>query len=184
MSPGADGCTVAGSRRVNWVLYVNTSAAELTRVTTGISGRRYQAFVPAREVPGDIKRQLFSLSDAALPPLPARLIRCSEPFLQPVYDVISHRMRKDRMFLIGDAAGTARPHTASGTSKSAADAILLASALDGWAADDPLPEKPLRDWERDRLLDLRMIAPAGLRSAATSGLGTLNSPMVWDQALR
>jgi hypothetical protein len=64
-----------------------------------------------------------------------------------------------------------RPHTASGTSKAFADAILLALALDGWCPPEPPPLARLAQWERQRLGDLVAIAQMGLRAAAGSHLG-------------
>ena len=125
---------------------------------------------------------LLALTNTHLPPLMKRIVEHSRPFLQPVLDLANAQMRRGPVFVIGDAAGTVRPHTASGTSKSIADAALLAQALRGWTADAPLPEDHLRAWEQHRLQSLKDLAARGLSSAAASRLGPTESTPVWDRA--
>ena len=148
---------------------------------TGQSGRRYRYFLPADDVSAASKSTLLTLADSALPPLMSRLVGHSKPFLQPVMDLASERLRRGPVFLIRDAAGTVRPHTASGTSKSIADAALLAQALRGWEARDPLPEGLLAQWENHRLRSLEDIAAVGIARALASRLGTPDSANVWDR---
>jgi len=179
--PGPAGETAPGRRRVNWVWYINASEAAFAAVMTGQSGRRYRYFLPADDVSAASKTTLLTLADSALPPLMSRLVGHSKPFLQPVMDLASERLRRGPVFLIGDAAGTVRPHTASGTSKSIADAALLAQALRGWEARDPLPEGPLAQWENHRLRSLEDIAAVGIARALASRLGTPDSANVWDR---
>ncbi|OBC11898.1 hypothetical protein A5784_03450 [Mycobacterium sp. 852013-50091_SCH5140682] len=179
--PGPAGEITPGRRRVNWVWYVNASDEAFGDIMTGRSTRRYDYFLPATDVSESNKATLQALADNDLPPLLARLVRHSKPFLQPVMDLASARMRNGRVFVIGDAAGTVRPHTASGTSKSIADAALLANAFRGWAPGDPLPEDRLHLWERHRLRALQDLAVIGIGRAVTSRLGTMDSPHVWDR---
>ena len=179
--PGPAGETAPGRQRVNWVWYINASEAAFAAVMTGQSGRRYRYFLPADDVSAASKTTLLTLADSALPPLMSRLVGHSKPFLQPVMDLASERLRRGPVFLIGDAAGTVRPHTASGTSKSIADAALLAQALRGWEARDPLPEGPLAQWENHRLRSLEDIAAVGIARALASRLGTPDSANVWDR---
>jgi len=179
--PGADGATEPGGRRVNWVWYVNTPEPELGRLLRGRSGRSYLAFLPPGELAEDVRAQLLALADAALPELLARLVRASSVFLQPVQDLAPSPMVFGRAVLIGDAAGTVRPHTASGTSKAFADAILLALALDGWRAGEPLPHARLAQWERQRLGDLVSLGQTGVRLAAGSHLGVDGAAVPWPR---
>jgi hypothetical protein len=109
--PGPAGETAPGRRRVNWVWYINASEAAFAAVMTGQSGRRYRYFLPADDVSAASKTTLLTLADSALPPLMSRLVGHSKPFLQPVMDLASERLRRGPVFLIGDAAGTVRPHT-------------------------------------------------------------------------
>lgn len=180
--PGPAGETAPGHRRVNWVWYINASDKAFGDIMTGQSGRRYDYFLPASDVSETSTATLLKLADTDLPPLMSRLVRHSEPFLQPVMDLASARMRNGPVFVIGDAAGTVRPHTASGTAKSIADAALLAKAFRGWAVGDPLPEDQLHVWERHRLRSLEDLAVIGIARAVTSRLGTNDGPPVWDRA--
>ncbi|MEU6019048.1 hypothetical protein ABZ826_35010 [Streptomyces sp. NPDC047515] len=72
-------------------------------------------------------------------------------------------MVADHAALIGDAAGTVRPHTASGTSKAIGDAAGLAVALRGWTPAQELPAQALHEWELHRLDHLLALAGSGLQ---------------------
>jgi 2-polyprenyl-6-methoxyphenol hydroxylase-like FAD-dependent oxidoreductase len=137
----------------------------------GRSGRDFAAFLPPGELVQANHDRLVALSQVSLPPLLWQLVASSTIFMQPVQDLAPTRMAFDRAALIGDAAGTVRPHTASGTSKAFADAILLAMALDGWRPPGPPPLARLAQWERQRLGDLVAVAQMGLRAVAGSHLG-------------
>jgi 2-polyprenyl-6-methoxyphenol hydroxylase-like FAD-dependent oxidoreductase len=166
--PGERGAT---ERRVNWVWYVNTAEARLPGLLTGKSGHRFEFFLPPGELDAESRDALMELVDRTLPEPFAALVRLSAVFMQPVFDLPPTGMVGDRVVLLGDAAGTVRPHTASGTSKALGDAAELADALDGWRRDDPLPRERLQRWEADRLGHLRAVAVAGVRLAAHSSLG-------------
>jgi 2-polyprenyl-6-methoxyphenol hydroxylase-like FAD-dependent oxidoreductase len=112
------------------------------------------------------------LANETLPPQFTALVRLSNVFLQPVFDLPPTRMVADHIVLLGDAAGTVRPHTASGTSKALGDAAGLAQALNGWTPPDDLPTRNLKDWEAQRLAHLRAVARSGIRLASQSFLGT------------
>jgi 2-polyprenyl-6-methoxyphenol hydroxylase-like FAD-dependent oxidoreductase len=182
--PGPAGETAPGHRRVNWVWYVNASEEAFGAIMTGQSGRGYEYFLPATDVSEASMATLLMLADTHLPPLMSRLVRLSKPFLQPVMDLASARMRRGPVFVIGDAAGTVRPHTASGTSKSIADAALLAQALRGWTVGEPLPEDDLHRWEQHRLRSLEDLAAIGITRAVASRLGTRDSSLVWDHGIQ
>jgi 2-polyprenyl-6-methoxyphenol hydroxylase-like FAD-dependent oxidoreductase len=118
-------------------------------------------------LPEDVVAQLagrFTLLDVAerwLPRLLARLVARSVVFMQPVQDLMPAQ------------------YTASGTSKAFADATTLASALDGWRADQPLPQRRLEQWEQQRREELVRLVRAGLRLAAGSGLGVPGAAAPW-----
>jgi 2-polyprenyl-6-methoxyphenol hydroxylase-like FAD-dependent oxidoreductase len=105
-----------------------------------------------------------------LPPQFAELLEHSNVFMQPVFDVPPVAMVGDHAVLIGDAAGTVRPHTASGTSKAFGDAAELASALHGASSDGELP-RMLKQWQARRLAHLTTVARHGIRLATQSSLG-------------
>lgn len=169
--PGAAGQRAAGERRVNWVWYVNTAATRLAELMTARSGQRFDQFLPPGELTEQSQAALLELAERELPPQFAELIGLSRVFLQPVFDLPPAQMVADHVALIGDAAGTVRPHTASGTSKAFGDAAGLAAALTGWRPDAALPIGGLRAWEHARLSHLRAVAAGGVRLAGQSGLG-------------
>lgn len=169
--PGADGSNEVGKRRVNWVWYVNTPEPDLSDLMMGTSGTSYRSFLPKDDLSTATEKMVNALAKEALPPLFRELVLASDVFMQPVQDVAPQRRRQDRVFLIGDAAGTVRPHTAAGTSKAFGDASMLAEALEGWTAKTPLSDTNLEAWETVRMMDLRQTAHRGHRLAAASGLG-------------
>lgn len=169
--PGANGERERGTRRVNWVWYVNTPAADLSTLLTGTSGRQFENFLPPGEMYLENHGALAALGDSALPPQFAELVRHSAVFLQPVFDRPPARMVVGRVVLIGDAAGTVRPHTASGTSKAFGDAAGLAHAMADWTPGGRLPEQRLEHFEHQRLTHLVGLARHGVRLAAQSSLG-------------
>lgn len=166
--PGADGDTTPGNRRVNWVWYVNVEEPALAGLLTGRTGRRYDYFVPAGELTEETTAWLGALAGTVLPPQFTELVGHSTVFMQPVYDMPGGPMLGDRAVLIGDAAGTVRPHTASGTSKAFGDAAALADALGsarGGRAD------ALERWESQRRAHQVELADHGLLLAHQSQLG-------------
>ena len=169
--PGPNGELERGSRRVNWVWYVNTAENSLGRLLTGTSGRRYDNFLPPGELTAENLTEVTTLAERTLPGPFVELIGQSHVFMQPVFDLPPSRMVADRVMLLGDAAGTVRPHTASGTSKALGDAATLARALHGWAPPAELPHQRLGSWEAHRLAHLESVAHAGMRLAAQSLLG-------------
>lgn len=168
--PGAEGELAPGSRRVNWVWYVNTAECNLPWLLTGNSGRRFDHFVPPGELASDAVARLHALGRAQLPPRLAELVEESRVFMQPVFDAPPAVMAGDHAALIGDAAGTVRPHTASGTSKAFGDAAHLARAVHGARSYGELP-RMLKQWEAHRLSHLNAVAHHGIRLAAQSSLG-------------
>ena len=169
--PGADGATEPGRRRVNWVWYVGTPEGELGRLTTGASGASYRSFLPPGDAAPSVIRGVHDLAGRTLPPLFEALVTASTLFMQPVQDVAPRPRVHGRALLVGDAAGTVRPHTAAGTSKAFGDAALLAEALRGWRAEAPLPTGVLGRWDAIRTADLEATARRGMRLARGSGLG-------------
>ncbi|WP_299682328.1 FAD-dependent monooxygenase [uncultured Roseobacter sp.] len=169
--PGADGATEPGQRRVNWVWYVNTPEVALDRYLTGASGTRYRSFLPADDMDMNVSREMAKTAARTLPPLFRNLVEASRLFMQPVQDVVPQARIHGRAVLIGDAAGTVRPHTAAGTSKAFGDATLLAEALKDWRSEDALPTDVLDRWAVIRDRDLQVTAQRGYALAARSGLG-------------
>lgn len=169
--PGADGERTEGLRRVNWVWYVNTVEAVLPHLLTGRSGRRFDFFLPPGELAGTVLESVLALAGGTLPQPFAELVQLTPIFLQPVFDLPPAPRVAEHIVLIGDAAGTVRPHTASGTSKAFGDAAALAHALTGWRRGTPLPLRRLDAWAAQRTVHLVDVAEAGVRLAARSQLG-------------
>lgn len=169
--PGATGQRSAGQRRVNWVCYVNAAETLLAQLMTGRSGQQLDKFLPPGELTDRSLSVLLDLAGRELPRPFIELMELSKVFLQPVFDLTPTRMVADHVALIGDAAGTVRPHTASGTSKALGDAARLAAALTDWQPGQALPSRELEIWERARLSHLRTVAGVGLKLASDSGLG-------------
>ena len=53
----------------------------------------------------------------------------TQPFLQPIHDLLSDRIAFGRIALMGDAAFVARPHVGMGVTKAGDDALALARAI-------------------------------------------------------
>ena len=172
--PGADGAIEPGLRRANWLWYVNTLETQLEEMMTGASGQRYRSFLPPGDVAAPIERIVLDLAQRALPPLFRDLVEASTLFMQPVQDAEPQQRVYGRGLLIGDAAGTVRPHTAAGTSKAFGDAALLVEALRTWTASAPFPNDLLGRWAEHRTADLTATARRGHHLAAASGLGIAN----------
>ncbi|MFJ5213914.1 FAD-dependent monooxygenase [Streptomyces sp. NPDC088354] len=169
--PGPDGELEKGSRRVNWVWYVNVAEQDLPGLLTGRSGRRFAHFLPPGEALPETVERVRGQAEASLPPALAELVGLSDLFMQPVHDVPPWRMVADHAALIGDAAGTVWPHIAAGASRAFGDAAGLATALLGWTPAQPLPAVALEYWEVRRLDHLVTLSVTGREQAAKASLG-------------
>ncbi len=144
--PGQNGELTPGTRRLNWVWYVNIPSDALEEVMTDRDGITRTFSVP----PGAVREaQLRIMCEQARQLLPrafADLITATtEPFIQPIYDIAAPRMVVGKALLLGDAASVPRPHTAASTAKAAADAIALGKWLRSRPDDIPLA---LAQWEQ------------------------------------
>jgi 2,6-dihydroxypyridine 3-monooxygenase len=141
----------------NLVWYRNVAAGpELERLMTDRDGTRRAFSVPAGAVREEAIAALRRAARELLPPQFGELVaRAPQPFVQLIVDVEGARTVCGRVCLIGDAAFTVRPHTASGTAKAAEDAWMLADAL---ARERDLASA-LAAWElRQRVLGRRLVA--------------------------
>jgi hypothetical protein len=164
-------CPIGFARRVNWVWYVNIEEANLPPLLTGNSGRRFDHFVPPGESSAETISRITALAHCQLPPQFAAVVEHSEVFLEPVFDMPPAVKAGDHTALIGDAAGTVRPHTASLLTPLALDdAAALAQAIDAADSAGELPAR-LKQWEVPRLSHLVGVARHGIRLASQSALG-------------
>ncbi|WP_321810456.1 FAD-dependent monooxygenase [Burkholderia sp. BCC1985] len=169
--PALDGSLAPGTRRFNWLWYRNeTDRAALRRHLTDRHGNVHHASVHPGMLADEVVGTLRQLAQARLPASLSQLVLATRtPFNQAIFDALSPAFVDGRVVLIGDAACTVRPHTASGTSKAASDAVSLAQALPADAAD--VVER-LAQWSVRRRADVISLLEKGPQLAASFGLGT------------
>ncbi len=168
--PGEDGSTQPNRLRWNWVWYVTRSEEELDGLLRDHNGERHRVSLGPGEMRGESAEWLRSRAQADLPPLLREIVdQTVDPFVQAIFDLQTPRMVFDRVVLLGDAACVVRPHTASGTSKAAADATTLAHALRD-AGGQGLTAA-LAGWEADRLAYAQRLTEYGQMTAERGGLG-------------
>jgi len=86
--------------------------------------------VPPPLVRRELIAQMRAEAADLLPPaLLDALDKIPQPFFTPVYDFNSPTLVHGRVALVGDAAGSSRPHMGFGVSKAGDDARALAQAL-------------------------------------------------------
>lgn len=166
--PGIGGSTDPADLRINWVWYRNKDL----KVMTDKNGRERTFSVPAGLLPQDVEKEAVEAAQRLLAPQFASLVSAtSNPYIQAIHDMSADRLilgEKERVVLIGDAAGLVRPHTASGTSKAAADAMELADLLestvlrsDSNTVSASQLTSVLKTWEQERLFHLRGLEDRG-----------------------
>jgi 2-polyprenyl-6-methoxyphenol hydroxylase-like FAD-dependent oxidoreductase len=106
-------------------------ASELGELLTDVAGHRHELSIPPPLIRPAVIAAMREAARHLLPPqLAAVMERLEQPFLQPIYDLESPVMAFGQVALIGDAAFLIRPHVGGGIAKAAADADVLAAALD------------------------------------------------------
>ncbi|MEO1278809.1 MAG: FAD-dependent monooxygenase, partial [Planctomycetota bacterium] len=167
--PGEGGELEPGSRRFNWVWYVSQSEDELRSLLTDRDGVTHRSSLGPGEMAESWADRVRERARADLPPLLADAVeRTESPFVQAIFDMEAARMVHGRSVLLGDAAFLVRPHTASGASKAAADAVALAHRL---AGAEGVTTEALEGWELERMVAIRQIVHLGRMIAARGGLG-------------
>jgi 2-polyprenyl-6-methoxyphenol hydroxylase-like FAD-dependent oxidoreductase len=146
---GPDNDLLPGHRRYNFVWYRPASEeSELPRLLTDGTGRTHVLSIPPPLIARDVVAEMREAAARVLAPqFSAMLSLCTQPFLQPIYDLEVPQMAFGRVAILGDAAFVARPHIGAGVAKAADDALALADALDGTAGI----ESGLRAFEAARL---------------------------------
>ncbi|KVA56821.1 hypothetical protein WI61_36475 [Burkholderia cepacia] len=169
--PALDGSLVPGTRRFNWLWYRNEADRDALRHhLTDRAGHVHHASVHPGQLADDVVATLRQLAGERLPALLAQLVHATRmPFNQAIFDALSPAFVDGRVALIGDAACTVRPHTASGTSKAASDAVSLAEALPADATD---VVARLAQWSARRRDEVTSLLEKGPQLAAAFGLGT------------
>ena len=106
--------------------------SELGELLTDATGFKHELSIPPPAIRPAVIASMREAARRLLPPqLAGAMERVEQPFLQPIYDLESPSMAFGRVALIGDAAFLIRPHVGGGIAKAAADAAVLAAALDG-----------------------------------------------------
>jgi 2-polyprenyl-6-methoxyphenol hydroxylase-like FAD-dependent oxidoreductase len=125
-----------GHRSWNIVWYRPADAdGELPQLLTDADGHRHELSIPPPLIRQAVIADMRAAAKRLLPPQLLGVIQVIEqPFLQPIYDLESSAMAFGRVALIGDAAFVIRPHVGGGIAKAAADAAVLAAALDRHAS--------------------------------------------------
>ncbi|MEX3846547.1 FAD-dependent monooxygenase [Paraburkholderia sp. BR10882] len=169
--PALDGAIEPGKRRFNWLWYRNEPDAALSRYLTDREGHRHHASVSPGGLSAEATAYLHDCAREKLPPVLQQLMTHTQaPFIQAIFDALSPSFAEGRVALVGDAACTVRPHTASGTSKAADDAITLAQTLSGLNPADNV-EAALATWATARRTELGPLIVRGKQLAQSFGLG-------------
>jgi 2-polyprenyl-6-methoxyphenol hydroxylase-like FAD-dependent oxidoreductase len=147
---GANDTVAVGRRRYNFVWYRPADAkSELNELLTDQSGRQHPYNIAPNLIREGVIKQMREAAEDHLAPQFAEVVRRTEqPFMQPIYDLVSRRLAFDRAVLIGDAAFVARPHVGMGVTKAAEDASALVDALIAHSE----PQVALKFFESERLL--------------------------------
>jgi 2-polyprenyl-6-methoxyphenol hydroxylase-like FAD-dependent oxidoreductase len=136
---GAGDRTDVGQRRWNFVWYRPAAAgAELDALMTDADGVHHTEGIAPQQVSW---RCIAAMREAARRQLAPQFAEVTEktaqPFLQPIFDLVSPAMAFGRVALLGDAAFVARPHIGMGVTKAGDDAMVLADCI---AADGATPQ--------------------------------------------
>ncbi|MDA5639559.1 MULTISPECIES: FAD binding domain-containing protein [Agrobacterium] len=124
--PGPKGETTPGQRRYNWVWYRPINEAGLASTLTDRDGTAYAYSLPRGALATSRVEALHADAAAVLPTPFALAVQAENtPSIQAIFDYAADRMVGQSVALVGDAAFVARPHTAMGVSKAAADAVSL-----------------------------------------------------------
>ena len=116
-----------------------------------------------RTIPSEARQYLYdTIADTKLPPFFQHAIRASgnDLWLHPIVDespaTIIHRP-SNRLLLVGDAAATLRPHTASGTVKAFQDAFCLQEL----AKTNPTLGEFCQIYDRQRVAEAQSLVELG-----------------------
>jgi len=145
---GAGNATRPGQRRYNFVWYRPAREHdELRALLTDADGVHHPLGIPPHQVHWREVARMREAARTLLAPQWAEVAeKTAQPFLQPIFDVLSERLAFGRIALMGDAAFVARPHVGMGVAKAGDDALALVRAISAHGAS---PEA-LQAYERER----------------------------------
>jgi 2-polyprenyl-6-methoxyphenol hydroxylase-like FAD-dependent oxidoreductase len=129
---GSGNRTEAGYRAWNFVWYRPAAAgARLTELMTDADGVHHPKGIPPNKVSArEVARMREDARRLAAPVLAEIIEKTTQPFLQPIHDLMSDHIAQGRVALLGDAAFVARPHVGMGVTKAMQDAVALVESLD------------------------------------------------------
>lgn len=134
---GAGNDTRPGRRGYNFVWYRPADDGQLAHLLTDAEGREHPLGIAPHKVDPQRISDMRAAAQQLLAPQFAEMIdRTPQPFIQPIYDLVSMRLAFGRVALMGDAAFVARPHVGMGVTKAAEDALALADAIRGHGAGE------------------------------------------------
>ncbi|KAF2869132.1 hypothetical protein BDV95DRAFT_112981 [Massariosphaeria phaeospora] len=154
--PTDDGHLQPGSRLYNFVWYTNMAAGskDLAHIMTDTAGKTHYGTVPRGLVQPHIWEAQRATALAHMPPCIASLIKQTQaPFVTKIHDAVSPHASffHGKLFLVGDALVTLRPHIALSTNQAAYDCELLGRVLEGGMAAEQWEERVLRYANRTRM---------------------------------
>lgn len=147
---GAGNTTLAGKRRFNFVWYRSApDNGALQALLTDEDGQHYPLGIPPNKVSWRHVAAMREAGRSLLAPQFAEILeKTAQPFLQPIFDVMSERVAFGRVALMGDASFVARPHVGMGVTKAAQDAMALVDCIARHGAS----EDAVLAYEAQRLL--------------------------------
>lgn len=148
--PGEGNATEPGERLYNWVWYRVADDAALREIMTDKNGKHRGFSIPEGLLADKWKKHVLRDADDLLPkPFREVVHSTEEPFAQAIRDLTVPNMVQGRVILLGDAAFIPRPHTAASTSKAAANALALYTALHAMPDD---VDGALARWEPQQMM--------------------------------
>jgi 2-polyprenyl-6-methoxyphenol hydroxylase-like FAD-dependent oxidoreductase len=154
--PGPGDDTRPGYRRYYFIWYRPTPWALVKELCTDADGREYGISIPPPLIRAHFVTELKArAAELFAPDLAAVIARTTQPFLQPITDLLAPRLVIGRVALVGDAGSVARPHVAAGATKAALDAACLVDLL---AESDDIDVALERYERRQREFGEKMVA--------------------------
>ena len=152
---GAGNSVRRGERRYNFVWYRPADETlELPRLMTDAEGVHHPTGLPPHKVALQAVARMRDAARELLAPQWAEVIdKTTQPFLQPIHDLLSNRIAFGRIALMGDAAFVARPHVGMGVTKAGDDALALVRAISAHGATPAA----LQAYEAERLAPGRAV---------------------------
>lgn len=131
--PGLKGSLVPGDLFANLVWYQNHDQAELKRILTDSDDVSHKYSLKIGKIDPKVKEEQGKVAAAIFPPQLAEVWQKIEsPFIQAITDSLTTKsvFMNEKVFLVGDAVATLRPHTSAGTSQAAMNALFLKKVFD------------------------------------------------------